>query len=88
MYSRKTGIEGKYPDLDHVVNIEFILTDGEPINQKDLEILEHSAKGIQMTAKIVDQPCNEMHTDAFLDVSFWSSNIFNSTTKKSFLPHH
>ena len=41
-------------------------------------LLDNSKSGIQMAARIVDTPCNEMHTDAFLDeVNF----ILNATEK-------
>ena len=30
-------------------------------------LLENSKVGIQMAARIVDTPCNEMNTDAFLN---------------------
>ena len=53
----------------HVVNVEFICTDGRSVTEEDVQCLNHAARGIQMTARIVDTPCNEMHTDAFLDVS-------------------
>ena len=35
-------------------------------------LLENSKVGIQMAARIVDTPCNEMNTDAFLnEVNFF-----------------
>ena len=52
----------------HVVNVEFICTDGRSVTEEDVLCLNHVARGIQMTARIVDTPCNEMHTDAFLNV--------------------
>ena len=52
----------------HAVNVEFICTDGRSVTEEDVPCLNHVARGIQMTARIVDTPCNEMHTDAFLDV--------------------
>jgi hypothetical protein len=58
---------------DHVVNVEFVCTDGEGVTQEELSPLKHAARGIQMAAKIVDMPCSEMHTDAFLDVRIYIS---------------
>lgn len=41
-------------------------------------LLENSKFGIQLAARIVDTPCNEMNTDAFLDeVKRDLTNIIN-----------
>lgn len=53
---------------DQVINVEFICTDGRSVTDEDVPCLNHVAKGIQIAARIVDTPCNEMHTDAFLDL--------------------
>ena len=38
-------------------------------------MLDNSKNGIQMAARIVDTPCNEMNTDTFLDeVDIFSLN--------------
>ena len=34
---------------------------------EDVMLLENSKTGIQLAARIVDTPCSEMNTDAFLD---------------------
>ena len=64
---------------DQVINVEFICTDGRSVTDEDVPCLTHVAKGIQMAARIVDTPCNEMHTDAFLDVClyFLLLNLFS-----------
>jgi len=50
------------------INVEFVCVDkNEALKQEDLVLLENSKFGIQLAARIVDTPCNEMHTDAFLD---------------------
>jgi len=50
------------------LNVEFICPDKkEGISKEDVLLLENSTYGIQLTARIVDAPCNEMHTDAFLN---------------------
>merc|ERR1712150_361184 len=36
-------------------------------NEEDIMMLDNSKNGIQMAARIVDTPCNEMNTDTFLD---------------------
>ena len=37
------------------------------ISMEDVMLLENSKTGIQLAARIVDTPCSEMNTDAFLD---------------------
>ena len=61
-----------------MVNVEFICTDGRSLTEEDVSCLNHVARGIEMSAKIVDTPCNEMHTDAFLDVCRLSSDLSES----------
>jgi len=61
------------------VNVEFICPDlmetdnggggdglGNGLTEADLSVLEAAATGIRLAARIVDTPCNEMHTDAFI----------------------
>ena len=36
------------------------------LQDNDVETLNQSAHGIQLSARIVDTPCNEMHTDGFI----------------------
>lgn len=63
LYSRKTNKDKKL----RLVTVEFIIVDGEKsLSQEDIEVLENSSKGIQLAAKIVDMPCNEMNVSAFL----------------------
>ena len=77
-YSRKTNTIASDSTLpktkeksSHEVNVEIICTDGRSVTEEDASCLNYVARGIQMSAKIVDTPCNEMHTDAFLDVSLF-----------------
>lgn len=53
---------------ERYLNIEFICIDkNEGLRKEDLMVLENSKYGIQLAARIVDAPPNEMHTDAFVD---------------------
>merc|ERR1712223_838727 len=55
--------------LGHKVQVEFIIVDENNqagLSANDVETLGQSAKAIQLSARIVDTPCNEMHTDAFI----------------------
>ena len=45
------------------------------LDKEDLMLLENSKVGIQMAARIVDTPCNEMNTDAFLNEVDFFFNI-------------
>ena len=80
-YSRKTT--GDPPNVssrqgtEAVVNVEFLIVDedGEAeskavpsnLSEADIKALVTSCEAIKMTARIVDTPCNEMHTDAFVE---------------------
>ena len=84
-YSRKTNSTASDSSVpkpkeksSHMVNVEFICTDGRSLTEEDVSCLNHVARGIEMSAKIVDTPCNEMHTDAFLDVCRLSSDLSES----------
>lgn len=69
LYSRKSNKNPK----QSTVNIEFIIlneTNGlsnQPLTDAELSCLEYSARGIRLTASIVDKPCNEMNVQHFLD---------------------
>ncbi len=41
---------------------------GTVVTEDELQALQAAANGIRLAAKIVDTPCNEMHTDAFVQV--------------------
>ncbi len=50
------------------VNVEFINPSGEAVaDENDVSALQDAAYGIRLAARIVDTPCNEMHTDGFLE---------------------
>ncbi|XP_013779517.1 probable aminopeptidase NPEPL1 [Limulus polyphemus] len=50
----------------HNVMVEFLLVDDESLNETDLRCLTVAAEGVQLAARIVDTPCSEMNTTAFL----------------------
>merc|ERR1719454_2403347 len=74
-YSRKTQGEGFHatprPVRDVEVRVEFLIVgdgdDVKPANltKEDIKCLDSSCEAIQLTSRLVDAPCNEMHTDAF-----------------------
>jgi len=79
LYTRKTT--GDPPNVqsrqnrDITVNVEFLIVDDEEENaakaiamtDNDINALQSSCDAINMTARIVDTPCNEMNTDAFVE---------------------
>lgn len=79
LYSRKTApavnsdeysTAAKVPKVrTHEVLVEFVVVDDPNggVTANDVETLEQSATAIQLSARIVDTPCNEMHTDQFIE---------------------
>merc|ERR1719225_470499 len=80
-YTRKTT--GDPPNVtsrggkEALVNVEFLIVDedGEAeskavpsqLSEEDIRALETSCEAIKISARIVDTPCNEMNTDAFVE---------------------
>uniref|UniRef100_T1J675 Cytosol aminopeptidase domain-containing protein n=1 Tax=Strigamia maritima TaxID=126957 RepID=T1J675_STRMM len=65
LYSRKSGQSSHRNN----VNVEFLLVGAsakQPLTQSDFACMSDATYGIQLTARIVDAPCSEMHTDGFL----------------------
>jgi len=54
--------------LNHNVQVAFIIVDENNggLTDNDVETLTQSASAIQLASRIVDTPCNEMHTDGFI----------------------
>lgn len=67
LYSRKSSAS----PAPRSVTVEFILVGNgdEPLAEEDATCFNSVAQAIQLAAFIVDSPCSEMNTDAFLDVS-------------------
>ncbi len=87
VYSRKTSANDVKTENGTTkannVTVEFICTAGDAVTQEELDVLQESARAIQLSAQIVDTPCNEMHTDAFLEVSFLSLCAHYSISSES-----
>ncbi|XP_052836608.1 probable aminopeptidase NPEPL1 isoform X1 [Drosophila gunungcola] len=60
-------------DARNVVNVEFLLINKEggvgcePLTADEIKCLNETARGIRLTARIVDMPCNEMNVDHFIE---------------------
>ncbi|XP_022211559.2 probable aminopeptidase NPEPL1 isoform X1 [Drosophila obscura] len=56
----------------NVVNVEFVVIDkdggieSDPLTADEIKCLNETARGIRLTARIVDMPCNEMNVDHFV----------------------
>merc|ERR1719392_306528 len=77
-YTRKTVGEPPSaqprPVREVQVKVEFLLVEGETgtatpanLSEADKKVLESSCEAIQLTARLVDTPCNEMNTTAFVE---------------------
>merc|ERR1712212_865004 len=77
-YTRKTVGEPPSaqprPVREVQVKVEFLLVDGETdpampanLSESDKKVLESSCEAIKLTARLVDTPCNEMNTSAFVE---------------------
>jgi len=77
-YSRKTVGEPPNaqprPVREVQVKVEFLVVEGETgpvkpasLSDTDKKALETSCEAIQLTARLVDTPCNEMNTTAFVE---------------------
>eukprot|EP00088_Acartia_fossae_P065058 TRINITY_DN8010_c0_g1_i4.p1 TRINITY_DN8010_c0_g1~~TRINITY_DN8010_c0_g1_i4.p1 ORF type:complete len:535 (-),score=142.38 TRINITY_DN8010_c0_g1_i4:814-2418(-) len=70
-YNRKTG-EDIQKASANPVNVEFLVGTSSgslvspDLSETEIKLLEESSYAIQLTARIVDTPTNEMHTDAFV----------------------
>ena len=67
VYNRKSG-ESKTAQK---VSVGFIPVgeDAREVGEEDVKCLGALCRGIRLAQEIVDAPTNEMHTDAFLEVS-------------------
>lgn len=74
-YSKKTSFSvqsstGEKAAKEKInISVEFIILDDmTPLSEAECQMLVVAAESVRMAARIVDTPCNEMHTDAFLQV--------------------
>lgn len=67
-YSRKSS-KAKLPSK--TVTVEFVLIgdDNTPISSEDAECMSIVAESIRLSARLVDMPCQDMHTSAFVEVT-------------------
>lgn len=68
LFSRKSSKN----DAGPVINVEFItiqnnLVTNQALTDHEIECLQYAARGIRLTAKIVDTPCNEMNVSHFIE---------------------
>ena len=53
------------------VTVEFVLVgkNDSPITTEDAECMSAVAESIRLSARLVDMPCQDMHTSAFVQVN-------------------
>lgn len=53
------------------VTVEFVLVgkNDSPITSEDAECMSAVAESIRLSARLVDMPCQDMHTSAFVQVN-------------------
>jgi probable aminopeptidase NPEPL1 len=68
LYTRKNFHSVK---KQSTITVEFCLKgkNNDPPTDAEITCLAAAADGIRLSAQIVDTPCNEMHTDAFVQVT-------------------
>jgi len=75
LYTSKSGA----PSDKGSVTVEFLLVGADSeggLSASDVASLAEVSQGIRLAAKIVDMPCADMHTDAFLEVLGQDLNVF------------
>ena len=57
--------------MPKTVTIEFVLVgkNDSPITSEDVECMSAVAESIRLSARLVDMPCQDMHTSAFVQVN-------------------
>lgn len=75
LYTRKNFLSMK---KQSTITVEFCFKgkDSRDLLEEEILCLAAAADGIRLTAQIVDTPCNEMHTDAFVEVWLWSIFLY------------
>ena len=66
--------------LSRKVTVEFVLVgnNDSPITSEDVDCMNAVADSIRLSARLVDTPCGEMHTSAFVQV--WTDIYTNNRT--------
>lgn len=78
-YRKKTNLPGPTGNSvaqsskveEKVIGVEFFIVGSEnrSLSNEECEMLHVAADCVRTTARIVDMPPNDMHTDAFLEVN-------------------
>ena len=57
--------------MSKTVTVEFVLvgSNNSPITSEDAECMSVVAESIRLSARLVDMPCQDMHTSAFVEVN-------------------
>jgi len=72
-YNRKTGDDSKNARSGNPVTVEFLVDSScggmmsPDLTESEIKLLQEASFSIQLAARLVDTPTNEMHTDAFVE---------------------
>ena len=65
LYQQKTGTD---KIIDLIIDYKFVGNNTEPLEENESLCIASAVASIRLAAKIIDSPCNQMHTDIFLNV--------------------
>ena len=68
LFSRKSS-KAKLPSRTVVVEFVLVGDTKTPISSEDAECMSIVAESIRLSARLVDMPCQDMHTSAFVQVT-------------------
>ncbi|KAM9296879.1 putative aminopeptidase NPEPL1 [Gastrophryne carolinensis] len=67
LFSRRSSASRRTDKKSVVVEFLLIGPNNGPMETSTLKCLESATEGVRLAARIVDTPCNEMHTDQFVE---------------------
>lgn len=70
LFSHKSGY-AKVSQRRVIVEFVVVGSNSRSVTDSEMEALTNAAAGIRLTQSIIDQPCNQMNTDAFVEVSIY-----------------
>lgn len=65
LYDSRTNVSTPSDNIE--VEIELMVSDNKELSATEISFLETLCESIRITAKLIDTPCNVLHTEAFAD---------------------
>ncbi|EPY80033.1 putative aminopeptidase NPEPL1 [Camelus ferus] len=69
LFTHRSGATRRTEKKTVIVEFFLVGQDNGPVEVSTLQCLTNATEGVRLAARIVDTPCNEMNTDAFLEGS-------------------